>query len=223
MVYIHGGSFYEGAAHHHPPNYLLEKDVVLVVPQYRLGPLGFLSTNSEDIPGNAGVLDVILALEWVQKHISHFGGSNISVTLFGQSAGAALVSSLLYSPNTPPDLFHRVILQSGSAMNNWAFDGNVEQNSREIAELAGCSILETVQSLNICFMNMDVKTMLTAFFTHAVSISTFTRCLMIFKIYVKAKQGANKHFFIWRLKTNLWSLEQYVSIATKRIIGESGI
>lgn len=168
MVYIHGGGFYEGAAYHHPPNYLLEKDVVLVVPQYRLGPLGFLSTNTEDIPGNAAVLDIILALQWVQKHISHFGGSN-SVTLFGQSAGAALVSSLLYSPHTPPDLFHRIILQSGSAINNLAFDGNIEENARDIAQLAGCSSSETMQDVNSCFMTMDVKTMLLAYFDHTVS------------------------------------------------------
>lgn len=126
MVYIHGGGFYEGAAYHHPPNYLLEKDVVLVVPEYRLGPLGFLSTNSEDIPGNAAILDIILALQWIQMHISYFGGSNTSVTLFGQSAGAALIASLLYSPYTPPDLFHRVILQSGSIMNAWTVDDNTE-------------------------------------------------------------------------------------------------
>lgn len=168
MVYIHGGSFYEGAAYHHPPNYLLEKNIVLVVPQYRLGPLGFLSTKTEDIPGNAGVLDVILALQWVQMHISYFGGSNTSVCLFGQSAGAALVASLLYSPYTPPDLFHRIILQSGSAFNTWTYDGNIEENSREIARIAGCSNLETMQNLNSCFMTMDARTMLTSFYTHAV-------------------------------------------------------
>lgn len=168
MVYIHGGSFYLGAAYQHPPNYLLEKNVVLVVPQYRLGPLGFLSTNTEDIPGNAAVLDIILALQWVQTHISYFGGSNTSVTLFGQSAGAALISSLLYSPHTPPNLFHRVILQSGSAISNWAFDGNIEENAREIAQFAGCSTLETMKNLNNCFMTMDVRTMLMAFGDHSV-------------------------------------------------------
>lgn len=169
MVYIHGGSFYEGAAYHHPPNYLLEKNVVLVAVQYRLGPLGFLSTETDAIPGNAGVMDVILALQWIQQHISNFGGSKDSVTLFGQSAGAALVASLLYSPFTPPDLFHRIILQSGAAINTWTVDDNVEENAKDIAQLAGCSSVDTTENLNNCFLNMDVKTMLTAFLTHAVS------------------------------------------------------
>lgn len=167
MVYLHGGSLYEGAAAHHPPNYLLEKDIVLVVPQYRLGPLGFLSTESDDIPGNAGVMDVVLALEWVQKHIAHFGGSKDSVTLFGQSAGSALAASLLYSPTIPPGLFHRVILQSGTALRT--FDENVMENTKDIARLAGCPSTETVQDLNNCFMAMDVRTMLAAFSDHVVS------------------------------------------------------
>ncbi|XP_037025276.1 glutactin-like [Bradysia coprophila] len=168
MVYLHGGSLYEGAAFHHPPNYLLEKDVVLVVPQYRLGPLGFLSTDSDDIPGNVGLMDVILALEWVQKHIVHFGGSKDSVTLFGQSAGAGLIVSLLFSPATPPDLFHRVILQSAPALNTYGVDSNAKDNTKDIARLAGCRSTETVQDLNDCFMTMDVKTMLTAFIDHVV-------------------------------------------------------
>lgn len=178
MVYIHGGGFYEGAAHHHPPNYLLEKDIVLVVPQYRLGPLGFLSTETDEIPGNVAILDIILALEWVQEHISNFGGSNKSVTLFGQSAGATLISSLLYSPVTPSDLFHRIILQSGSSTCPWVFDENIDnENTRDIARLAGCSDTVSAQSLNNCFINMDVKTMLTAFFDHMVRVFTLGRNL----------------------------------------------
>ncbi|KAJ6647575.1 Glutactin, partial [Pseudolycoriella hygida] len=168
MVYIHGGAFYEGAAAHHPPNYLLEKNIVLVVPQYRLGPLGFLSTETDAIPGNVAVMDVILALQWVQKHITHFGGSNASVTLFGQSAGASLIASLLYSPFTPAGLFHKVILQSGTAFNTWSFDRNAKENARDIARLAGCTDDVIVENLNNCFKDMDVKTMLTAFWTHAL-------------------------------------------------------
>jgi len=98
MVYIHGGGFLDGASNMHPPQYLLERDIVLVVPQYRLGPFGFLATKTNTIPGNAGLLDVKLALEWVQKYITYFGGDPTRVTVFGQSAGAAIVSSLTLSP-----------------------------------------------------------------------------------------------------------------------------
>ncbi|KAJ4435296.1 hypothetical protein ANN_17906 [Periplaneta americana] len=98
MVYIHGGSFRVGSAQEFWPSYLLEKEVVLVVPQYRLGPLGFLSLQTEDVPGNVGLLDLLLALRWVQTHISHFGGDPRQVTIFGQSAGGAAVTLLMVTP-----------------------------------------------------------------------------------------------------------------------------
>lgn len=112
MVYVHGGSFYQSDASQFPPNYLLERNVILVVVQYRLDALGFLSTNTDDIPGNAGLMDVQLALTFVKQNIARFGGDPKRVTLFGQSAGAAIVSALTISPAVPKNLFHRVIIQS---------------------------------------------------------------------------------------------------------------
>lgn len=97
-----------GAGYHHPPNYLLEKDIVLVVPQYRLGPLGFLSMKSENLPGNAAIFDVILALKWVQAHVRSFGGDPERVTLVGQSAGAGLINALAYSPIVEEHLYQQV-------------------------------------------------------------------------------------------------------------------
>lgn len=98
MVYIHGEYLFEGNNLEAPPDYLLEKDVVLVVPQYRLGPFGFLSTMTNEIPGNAGVFDIILALHWIQTFIPHFGGDPDSITLFGQVGGAAIAHLLTFSP-----------------------------------------------------------------------------------------------------------------------------
>lgn len=80
------------------PHYLLEKDVVLVAVQYRVGPFGFLSTMTEDMPGNVGVLDIIEALRWVQKYIKYFGGDPTRVTLFGQYHSAAIINALTMSP-----------------------------------------------------------------------------------------------------------------------------
>lgn len=169
MVYFHGGGFYEGAANHHPPNYLLEEDVVLVVPQYRLGPLGFLSTQTADIPGNAAMLDCVLALRWVQQHITHFGGDPNRVTIFGQSAGAGIVSALMLSPAVPEDLFHGAILQSGSAFGTWVVDERPEHSARDIARLGGCNVNATLVEINACLMAMDVPTLMVAFTTHKVS------------------------------------------------------
>jgi carboxylesterase type B len=69
------------------PEYLLEHDIVLVTGNYRLGPLGFLSTEDEHCSGNFGFKDQLMMLEWVQMNIEKFGGDGNSVTIFGESAG----------------------------------------------------------------------------------------------------------------------------------------
>ncbi|KAG8235962.1 hypothetical protein J437_LFUL018077, partial [Ladona fulva] len=98
MVFFHGGAYAGGSANVYGGSRLMDKDVVLVVPHYRLGPLSFLSLQTDEIAGNAGLLDQVLALKWVQKHISAFGGNPKEVTIFGESAGAASVSYLMLTP-----------------------------------------------------------------------------------------------------------------------------
>lgn len=170
MVYIHGGAFERGSSRHHPPNYLLEKDIVLVVPQYRLGPFGFLSTMSEEIPGNAAIHDIVLALKWIGSYIAHFGGDPTKITLFGQSAGAALVSAMLLSPSVPDNLFHRVILQSGSALATWVYDFQPVKNAQDIAAFCGCNNTDTVKHINKCFMNLNAIELLEGYTKHTVNI-----------------------------------------------------
>lgn len=174
MFYVHGGAFESGSSHSSPPNYLLEKDIVLVVPQFRLGPFGFLSTQTEQIPGNAALLDVILALNWTQTFISRFGGDPQRITIFGQSSGAAMISALILSPIVPENLFHRVILQSGSALSTRAFDFHPVVNAKNIAKIAGCSWSEAVNRVNSCLMKLKPIRILEAYHKHFVSISWFS-------------------------------------------------
>ncbi|ESO94436.1 hypothetical protein LOTGIDRAFT_75952, partial [Lottia gigantea] len=97
MVYIHGGAFVSGSGLERNGEQLAMKDVVVVTLNYRLGPLGFLSTEDQAAPGNFGLLDQLLALQWVQDCIGDFGGDADRVTVFGGSAGAASISLLLTS------------------------------------------------------------------------------------------------------------------------------
>ncbi|CAL2045483.1 unnamed protein product [Caenorhabditis brenneri] len=118
MVFIHGGGF-ELCASRDYCDYSLTgtlplKDVVVVTINYRLGSLGFFSTGDEICRGNFGLWDQTLALVWVQKHISSFGGDPNNVTIFGQSAGGVSVDLLSLSPHSR-DLFHKFIPMSGSA------------------------------------------------------------------------------------------------------------
>lgn len=56
------------------PDYFLDQDIILVTANYRLGPLGFLSTEEENCPGNVGLKDHVMALTWVRDNIKQFGG-----------------------------------------------------------------------------------------------------------------------------------------------------
>ena len=76
----------------------MDRNVVIVTINYRLGPLGFLSMGNEEVPGNAGLRDQSLALKWVNQNIAKFGGNPDMVTIFGESAGALSVSLHLLSP-----------------------------------------------------------------------------------------------------------------------------
>jgi len=138
MVYIHGGSFMLGGYIGAGPGKLLERDIVLVEMQYRVGPLGFMCLPDDDIAGNMGLLDQNLALQWVQQHITYFGGDPNRVTIMGESAGSASVTYHMLSPLSQP-LFHQAIAESGSALSSWAFDSTPEQHAKDIAgEYLGC-------------------------------------------------------------------------------------
>lgn len=102
MVWIHGGAFIGGSSSTtmYNPDYLLDEDVVMVSLNYRVGPLGFLSTGDRVASGNWGLKDQILALEWVQNNIRNFGGDPDQVTIFGASAGAVSVHLLTLSNAT---------------------------------------------------------------------------------------------------------------------------
>ncbi|XP_002069033.2 glutactin isoform X1 [Drosophila willistoni] len=140
MFYIYGGGFYNGSAEDHPPHYLLEQDIVLVVPHYRVGALGWLTTRSKELPGNAPIADILLALDWVQQHIHLFGGNADQVTIVGQSAGACVSSALLLSPyRSDENLFHRAIVQSGSIFAAWATNPNPLAQAQRICVALGCS------------------------------------------------------------------------------------
>ncbi|XP_055704614.1 esterase B1-like [Phlebotomus papatasi] len=118
MIFITGGWFLRCPAHKDEvgPEFLLQKDVVLVTFKYRCGALGFLSSDDPEIgvPGNAGLKDQVMALKWVQQNISAFGGDPNNVTIFGCSAGGCSVHYHMLSPLSK-DLFHSAVIMSGSA------------------------------------------------------------------------------------------------------------
>jgi para-nitrobenzyl esterase len=123
MFWIYGGAYTEGAGSspHNDGEALARKGAVLVTFNYRLGPFGFFShpeltkESGRNASGNQALMDTIAALRWVQSNIAQFGGDPNSVTIFGESAGAAMVGGLVGSP-VAKGLFQRAIAESGQWM-----------------------------------------------------------------------------------------------------------
>jgi para-nitrobenzyl esterase len=122
LFWIHGGDHQDGAGSDLPyqSNALVERGVVLVTINYRLGLLGYLChpelsrESGRDVSGNYGTLDQIAALRWVGENIAAFGGDPANITIFGESAGGESVAHLLTSPLSR-GLFQRAILQSAAS------------------------------------------------------------------------------------------------------------
>ncbi|XP_039881263.1 carboxylesterase 5A-like [Simochromis diagramma] len=158
MVWIHGGGFALGSASIYDGSALAAyQDVVVVLIQYRLGLLGFLSTGDEHISGNFGLLDQVEALKWIQQHIHNFGGDPGLVTIFGESAGGVSVSLLLLSPLSD-GLFHRAIAESGTAAMNVLMTNDPLPMAQAVANASGCS-LESTKKISDCMRNLDIDTM----------------------------------------------------------------
>jgi para-nitrobenzyl esterase len=123
MVWLHGGGFAYGQAGtkvYQGHNLVRNHDVVFVGVNHRLNVFGFLALDSAGVPGftdsaNAGMLDIVMALEWVRDNIAQFGGDPNNVTIFGQSGGGGKVSTLLAMPSAA-GLFHKAIIQSGAGI-----------------------------------------------------------------------------------------------------------
>ncbi len=146
MVWIYGGGFVNGAAAdpiHAGERLVARGDVVLVTFDYRLGALGFLHTGASS---NLGMRDQLAALNWIQRNIEAFGGDPHRVTLFGESAGAMCLLTLMGMP-AADQLFHAGIVQSGAA--SWIADADAaELTRRTFAAEVGSDDPEVWRSLS---------------------------------------------------------------------------
>ena len=123
MVWLHGGGYSSGSGQELPSydgrNLADKGDVVVVTLNHRLNVLGFLDLSAYGEKyahsGNAGLLDLVAALDWVQANIANFGGDASNVTIFGQSGGGGKVSTLLATPSAKGK-FHKAIIQSGAML-----------------------------------------------------------------------------------------------------------
>ncbi|CAG9827647.1 unnamed protein product [Diabrotica balteata] len=127
-LWIYGGSFNVGYGTLYNPKFLIDYDIIIVTINYRLGVLGFLTTNDDNIPANLGLKDQLLALQWVHDNIIAFGGDPNQVTIGGESAGSISVG-FHWLNKQARGLFTGIIQQSGSPLSSFLS----KQGSREIA------------------------------------------------------------------------------------------
>ncbi len=159
MLWIHGGSNVTG----HKGTYdfsrlAVREGVVVVVINYRLGPLGWFvhpALNGADLKtsplANFGTLDMVEALRWTQRNVALFGGNQNNVTIFGESAGGRNVFSLLASPVTE-GLFHRAIAQSGHVRSLTAAEAH---NAEREFPMVDRGSWEVVRALGLDNASMD--------------------------------------------------------------------
>uniref|UniRef100_A0A1A9WY11 Carboxylic ester hydrolase n=1 Tax=Glossina brevipalpis TaxID=37001 RepID=A0A1A9WY11_9MUSC len=140
IVYLHPGGFYSFSAQSKTvagPESFMDRDIVLVTVNYRLGSLGFLATGTAEAVGNAGLKDQVIALRWVQQHIRKFGGDCDSVTLWGYSAGSRSVGLHILSPMSK-GLFHRAIMMSASPLSQFNYQNHQLNLAGKQARLLDC-------------------------------------------------------------------------------------
>ncbi|KAF5306941.1 hypothetical protein FQA39_LY00171 [Lamprigera yunnana] len=157
VLFIHPGGYYSwsGRSDSFGPDYFLDQNVVLVVLNYRLASLGFMSTGDKIAPGNNGLKDQVIALRWIKNNIRAFGGNADLVTISGYSAGGASVSLHLVSPMSK-GLFHRAVIMSGSSIGNWPIRPHQMELAQRQARLVSCPDNNS-SAIYECLMKKDVN------------------------------------------------------------------
>ncbi|NXJ61738.1 CEL lipase, partial [Rostratula benghalensis] len=177
MVWIYGGAFLVGGGQgaNFLDNYLYDGEeiavrgnVIVVTLNYRLGPLGFLSTGDENLPGNYGLKDQHMAIAWVKRNIKAFGGDPENITIFGESAGAVSVSLQTLTPKNK-GLFKRAISQSGVGLCSWAIQKEPLAWAKKLGEKLGCPTDDTTALAN-CLRTSDPKALTLAYHLQLINL-----------------------------------------------------
>lgn len=166
MVWLHGGGFSTGSANeamYNGANLAKSGDVVVVGVNHRLNVFGHLDLSAfgekYKYSANAGMLDIVSSLKWIQKNIASFGGNADNVTIFGESGGGAKVLAMMTSPYAK-GLFHKGINESG-ATENMGVSFQRADYSRELGELVAAKLgfdKSTIEQIQVVDAERLMKT-----------------------------------------------------------------
>lgn len=147
LVWIHGGKFKSGTSGRtvYGPKFLVRYDVIIVTLNYRLGPYGFICLDTPAAPGNQGLKDQRIALEWVRNNIEAFGGDVGKITIFGESAGAVAVD--FHVRLDEDGLFDQAILLSGTSQNPRGYNKATNNTALQLSENLGFGTGDVIDAL----------------------------------------------------------------------------
>ncbi|XP_049855586.1 venom carboxylesterase-6-like [Schistocerca gregaria] len=148
-VWMPGGAYYvgSGTVAQYGPDLLIEEGIAAVTVNYRLGALGFLSTEDEVIPGNAGLKDQVMALRWLQQNVAAFGADPQKVTVGGESAGGSSAAHHLISPSSA-GLFRSVTIESGESVSPYGVTSVAREKAFRLGEVLGFSTNDSRELLD---------------------------------------------------------------------------
>lgn len=125
---------------------------MVVTIQYRLGSLGFLSTGSKTLPGNAALWDMVLAVQWTRNYIGFFGGNPHRIVVMGHGTGASCAIKVALS-NVAKGLASAVVAMSGSSVSHFATDDKPKNTALEVADANGCPTASELTMIK-CLQNL---------------------------------------------------------------------
>nr|XP_053653250.1 venom carboxylesterase-6-like isoform X3 [Cherax quadricarinatus] len=175
IILIPGGGFFFGGIRKFAPYVLMNEDIIFIIIQYRLGILGFLSTEDTVIPGNFGLKDQTMALQWVQRNVHNFGGDASRVTIYGVSSGGVSVHFHILSPHSE-GLFARGIIYSGTMITPGTMGGKFKEVAQYTGKLFGCpdgGEVENESQSNIiltCLQGVNVENLTMSYTHHYVGV-----------------------------------------------------
>ncbi|XP_037950553.1 esterase-5B-like [Teleopsis dalmanni] len=162
IILIHGGAFMFGslAANNHE-RFMQQSQTIVVKMTYRLGPLGFLSTEDTTLSGNYGLKDQLLALKWIKENIVHFGGDPDRMIAVGFSAGGTSVHLHMLQKDFK-DYVHAAVSFSGTALNPWVITHNPRKRAFELGKVLNCTRLDSSDDLKQCLKTKCAEDIVTA-------------------------------------------------------------
>ncbi|XP_041457638.1 cholinesterase 1-like [Lytechinus variegatus] len=175
FVWIHGGGYMIGGGSeliYQPLPMVALSNIIVVNVNYRLGAFGYFTSGDDVAKGNYGMLDQVMALQWVQDNIEAFGGDPRRVTIGGESAGGSSVNLLSLSTLTD-DLFQQTIMQSGNALCPWSWTTNEHgaRAGRELAMSLGCPT-EDSSTMVACLREVPQRNLTDAMVTISSALSS---------------------------------------------------